>query len=170
MGLYSKTTSLIEKEPDQTSLIGSRISKNSTPVHFLGTADELNSYIGLVKAMLTDEEQKQFLEVIQKNIMKIMSHVSNIENEGYFLTKDDVINLQNEIDSQKTKVSGLSKFVIPGHNVMEAQIHIARTIARRAERRFHAIDDFQLCRQAGIYLNRLSDYLFILSQMYSIKC
>ena len=170
MGLYSKTIGFIEKEQDETSLFGSKVSKNSASVHFLGNADELNSHIGLVKAMLSDEDQKKFLEGIQKNIMKIMSHVSNVANEGHFLTKDDIIILENEISALKTKVSALSQFVLPGNNVLEAQIHIARTVARRAERRFYAIDEPQLCRQAGIYLNRLSDYLFFLSQMYSIKC
>jgi cob(I)alamin adenosyltransferase len=170
MGLYSRTTGFVEKELDETFLIGSRVSKNSAPVHFLGNVDELNSNIGLVKAMIPDEDYKEFLEGIQKNMMKIMSHISNIENEGYFLTKDDIIILENEIDAIKTKVSVQTQFVLPGHNVLSAQIHIARTVARRAERYFYAIDNPLLCRQAGIYLNRISLYLFILSQMYSISC
>jgi cob(I)alamin adenosyltransferase len=165
MGLYSRTINLIEGE---TSIVGSKVAKNGTSIHFLGAADELNSHLGLVKAMLFDKEQKQFLERIQKNLMKMMSHISNIANGGYFLTENDITILENETNGLKTKLQELSQFVLPGNNVLEAQIHIARTVARRAERRFYAVDEPQLCRQAGTYLNRLSDYLFILSQMYTI--
>jgi ATP:cob(I)alamin adenosyltransferase len=144
------------------------VAKNDASINFLGAADELNSHLGLVKAMLLVKEQKQFLEGIQKNIMKTMSHVSDIENEGYFLTEDDITVLQNEIDGLKTKLSAQSQFVLPGNNVLEAQIHIARTVARRAERHFYAVDEHELCRQAGIYLNKLSDYLFVLTQIYTV--
>jgi cob(I)alamin adenosyltransferase len=169
MGLYSKTAELIQREPGETSIFAGKVSKNSAPVHFLGAADELNSHLGLVKAMFYDKEQKRFLEAIQKNIMKLMSHVSDISNEGYFLTENDITILENEINSLKTKLPQLTQFVLPGHSVLDAQIHIARTTARKAERRFYAVKEPQLCPQAGIYLNRLSDYLFILSQIYTIN-
>jgi cob(I)alamin adenosyltransferase len=168
MGLYSKTIDLIQNEPGETSISGSTVQKNDASIHFLGDADELNSHIGLVKAMLFDKEQKLFLEEIQKNIMKVMSHISDITNESYFLAEDDVNVLVNEIDGLKTKCLVLSQFVLPGNNVLEAQIHIARTVARRAERGFYTVEKSGLSLQAGIYLNRLSDYLFILSQIYSI--
>jgi ATP:cob(I)alamin adenosyltransferase len=166
MGLYSKAKDFIQGE---TFIFGSKVSKNDASIHFLGAADELNSHLGLVKAMLFEKEQKQFLERIQKNIMKLMSHISNIANEGFFLTEDDINILENETSGLKEKLSRLSQFVLPGNNVLEAQIHIARTVARRAERRFYSVDEPQLCRQAGIYLNRLSGYLFVLSQIYTIN-
>ena len=168
MGLYSKTNDLIQREPGKTSIIGSRAAKNSAPVHFLGAVDELNSHLGLVKAMLPDKEHKQFLEGIQRNIMKLMSHAANISDKGYLLTENDITVLENEINGLKTKLPGQSQFVLPGYNALEAQIHIARTVARRAERRFYDVDEPKLCRQAGIYLNRLSDYLFFLSQIFAV--
>jgi cob(I)alamin adenosyltransferase len=166
MGLYSRTKELIQKKPGKTSIAG--VAKNDASIHFLGDADELNSHLGLVKAMIFDKEHKQFLEGIQKNIMKLMSHAANISNEGYFLTEDDITILNNEINGLKTKLPEQSQFVLPGFNALEAQIHIARTVARKAERRFYDVDEPQLCRQAGIYLNRLSDYLFFLSQIFAV--
>jgi cob(I)alamin adenosyltransferase len=169
MGLYSKTIELIQKKLGETSLFGNKLSKNSASVNFFGAADELNSHIGLVKAMLSDKEQKQFLEEIQKSLMKMMSHISDIKNESYFLTKDDINILENEISALKTKLPAQSQFVLPGHSVLEAQIHIAGTVARKAERYFYTVEEPQLCRQAGIYLNRLSEYMFVLSQIYAIN-
>jgi ATP:cob(I)alamin adenosyltransferase len=168
MGLYSKTRDLLQKEPGETSIVGNKVNKNSAPINFLGDADELNSHLGLVKAMLFENDQKQFLERIQKNIMKLMPHISDITNEDYLLTEDEINILENEINDLKLKFPQQSQFALPGNNVLEAQIHIARAVARRAERHFYDVDKSQICRQAGIYLNRLSDYLFVLSQLYAV--
>ena len=148
---------------ETSGLNGQRISKNDPVIHFIGTCDELNSHLGLVKALLHDTEARQFIEEIQKNIMKLLSHASDSANEKYFFRAEDTVSLERETDrlSQKNPKG----FVIPGKNITEAQIHISRTIARRAERLFFAVAEKQpLCKPAGAYLNRLSDYLFSLSQ------
>jgi cob(I)alamin adenosyltransferase len=164
MGLYSKTRGYILKKQKETYISnGVKVLKNAASVHFLGTADELNSHLGLVKAILQDEDQKQFIEGIQKNIMKLMSHVSDITNEDYFLTYDDVNILENETVRLNEKLPEQLQFVLPGRNAVEAQIHIARTVARRAERHFSAVDEQLLSPQAGAYLDKLSNYLFALS-------
>jgi cob(I)alamin adenosyltransferase len=166
MGLYSKTKDYVLKKQKETYISGGvKVLKNAASVHFLGTADELNSHLGLVKAILQDEDQKQFIEGIQKNIMKLMSHVSDITNENYFLTDDDVNILEDETGRLNAKLPEQSQFVLPGRNAVEAQIHIARTVARRAERHFSAIDERRLCPQAGSYLDKLSSYLFVLSHI-----
>ena len=148
---------------ETTVLSGKKISKDDALVHFLGTVDELNSHLGLVKTLLPDKETRQFLEQIQKNLMKLMSHVYNNKNEEYFFCEDDVSVLEKEIEKLKNKLPELTGFVIPGRNTTEAQIHITRTITRRAERMFIPVSE-QLSPNAGIYLNKLSDYLFILLQ------
>jgi len=136
---------------------------------FIGTVDELNAHLGLVKALLIKENSQQadcqFIENIQKNLMKLMAHVSDITNSKLFFSKEDVTELEQETGKLKEKLPKLTGFVLPGKNIIEAQIHIARTIARRAERLFFAVNEEQtLCPNAGEYLNKLSSYLFILSQ------
>jgi len=166
MGLYSKAWDYVLKTQKETYISnGVKVLKDNESVDFLGTADELNSYLGLVKAIFPDEEQKHFIEGIQKNIMKLMSHVSDITNEEYLLTDDDVVVLENETGRLNAKLPKQSQFVLPGRNAVEAHIHIARTVARRAERRFFAIDEQRLCPQAGAYLDKLSNYLFVLSHI-----
>lgn len=160
MGLYNKTGCLGET----SNLSGLRISKNDILIHFIGTTDELNSHLGLVKAMLSIKETGQFIEEIQKNLMKLMSHASDITNSVYFFSEREAGVLEKEIDSLSEKLPKQFQLVIPGKNITEAQIHIARTVARRAERLFAAAsEEYPLCKNAGVYLNRLSDYLFALS-------
>jgi len=161
MSIYSRIGDLGET----SNLGGQKISKNDALIHFAGTVDELNSHLGLIKAMLSNEEGRQFIEEIQKNLMKLMSHASDTANDKYLFSTDETEGLEREIDRLSEKIHGQSQFVLPGKNIMEAQIHIARTVARRAERLFFAVNAEQkLCRNAGAYLNRLSDYLFVLSQ------
>jgi cob(I)alamin adenosyltransferase len=144
---------------------GKKVSKNDILIHFLGETDELNSRLGLVKATHHDNDTRQFIEEIQKKIMKLMSHASDIENEKYFFTEDEITVLEKEIDRLSEKTAPLIQFVLPGKSIQEAQIHLARTSARKTERMFFAVNEQRpLCQKAGAYLNRLSDYLFVLSQ------
>jgi len=173
MGIYTR-----DGDNGETSeLNGSKVSKNSLTVHFVGTVDELNCHIGLIKAMISNEDAWQLswhascrvLEKIQKNMMKIMSHVSDVKNSNYFFNKDDVAEIEKEIEKLMANKPRLNNIVIPGKNIIEAQIQICRTVARRAERMFFAVNEKQpLCPEAGAYLNRLSDYLFVLSQQESL--
>jgi len=165
MGIYTR-----KGDKGKTSdLSGSEVSKNSASIHFVGTADELNCHLGLIKAMIsnkdTDQSRSGFLERIQKNLIIIMSHVSNIKNSNFFLPVDEVTILEKEIDRLSANLPKQTMLIVPGKSVIEAQIQIARTIARRAERFFFAVgEEQQVCPEAGAYLNRLSDYLFVLSQ------
>ena len=149
---------------DTAALDGYQASKDSALVRLIGTVDELNSHLGLVKTLLPDEETRQFLEQVQKTLMKVMSHAFDAGNERYLLNEDDVACLRNETGRLSAALPKLTGFVLPGHNTTEAHIHIARTVARRAERCFAAVSGNQpLCEYAGAYLNKLSDYLFALS-------
>jgi cob(I)alamin adenosyltransferase len=167
MSLYAKTGGRHSQHTlgNTSTLGGQKVSKNDILIHFIGAADEFNSYLGLIKAMLSNHSAQQFIEEIQKNLMKIMSHVSDTANDKYIFPEDEVNNLEKEIDRLSEKLPQKFQFVLPGYNVVEAQIHIARTIARKAERLFFAVNEKQpLCSNAGVYLNRLSDYLFALAQ------
>jgi len=151
------------------------MTKNSVLFHFLGSADELNAHLGLVKTMLSNENSwlsaRGFIEDIQKNIMKMMSHAVDFKNSEYFFSDNDVACIEEEINKLKKNIPELTEFVIPGKNIIEAQIQIARTAARRAERFFTALSEeaqlkqcAPLCPKASVYINRLSNYLFFLSQ------
>jgi ATP:cob(I)alamin adenosyltransferase len=149
-----------------TLLNGQKVSKNDPIIHFTGTADELNSHLGLVKVLLDESENRLFIEEIQKNLMKLMSHVSDTADEKYFFTVIETARLEKEIERLSALIPKKSQFVLPGSDVIEAQIHIARTVARRAERLLVALNEQQpLCHDAGVYLNKLSGYLFVLSQL-----
>jgi len=173
MSIYTK-----KGDKGKTFDLGGReVSKNSASIHFIGAADELNCHLGLIKAMIANEDAWQFsgrsasvfLEGVQKNIRLIMAHVSDTKNSGFFLPPDEVVNLEKEIDRLHAYLPKQERLVIPGRNIIEAQIQIGRTIARKAERLFFAVTEEQpLCQEAGAYLNRLSDYLFVLSQQESL--
>jgi len=163
MADYSKT--------GETKLLNGRtVSKNDPIIHFLGAADELNSHLGLVKALLDGKDDRLFIEDIQKNIMKLMSHVSDAENKKYVFSEKENALLNNEIERLSAMLPKRSQFLIPGRDVVEAQINIARTVARKAERLFAAVNEqCPLCGEAGVYLNKLSSYLFVLSQIPRIS-
>jgi cob(I)alamin adenosyltransferase len=149
---------------ETTTLSGQKVSKNDVVIHFEGTADELNSHLGLIKALLQGRE-REFIEGIQANLVKLMAHVSDPANERYFWGEDEVGGLEKEIDRLSANLPPLSAMVAPGKNATEAHIHIARAVARRTERLFAAVNaEHPLCPKAGAYLNRLSDYLFTLSR------
>ncbi|MCL1958701.1 MAG: cob(I)yrinic acid a,c-diamide adenosyltransferase [Spirochaetes bacterium] len=160
-----------------SDLSGREVSKNSAVIHFIGAADELNCHLGLIKAMILNEDAWQFsakstgifLERVQKNISLLMSHVSDVKNSNFFLPEDEIIDMEKEIDRLYANLPKQKTLIIPGKNIIEAQIQIGRTIARRAESLFFAVKEVQPLRpEAGAYLNRLSDYLFVLSQQESL--
>jgi len=162
---------------ETSDLTGRKTTKNDILIHFIGTADELNAHMGLVKAILSNEDTWQFswqqacqhIEKVQKNLMKLMSHVSDCKNEKYLFTAHDVAELEKEIKRLLGNIPKQKKFTLPGKNIIEAQIQIARTVARRTERLFVTVnEEHALCPHAGEYLNRLSDYLYFLSQQESL--
>ena len=144
-----------------------KVSKNTRTLHLIGTLDELNCHLGLIKAMLSNNN---YIEVIQKNLMKIMSHVSDRKNQKYLFSKAELVCIETEIERLSKNLPDQTGFIIPGKSIIEAQIHIARTAARKAERYFYAVNEEyspadELCQESCNYLNRLSDYLFVLSRV-----
>ena len=145
-------------------LSGERSSKNAPLIHLVGALDELNSHLGLVKSRLNDEIDRKFVEAAQLNLMKLMAHASDPGNEKYIFSEDEPAGLESEINRFKEFLPKKFSLVVPGKSETEAFIHIARTVARRAERYFVAAnDEKRLNPNGGEYLNRLSDYLFVLS-------
>lgn len=149
-----------------TSLVHTRnVSKSDDRIQFVGTTDELNSQIGLVKSQMTDGQTRAFLEEIQNTLMTIMAGVADPFNQKYKLKEESVSVLEQEIDRLEGLFNRTQGFVLPGENPLSAQIDIARTVARRAERALAAVSiKFGTDTGAKKYMNRLADYLYILAR------
>lgn len=162
MKIYTKTG-----DKGQTSLVGgTRVSKASAKIEAYGTVDELNSSLGIIAAY--NEHYADFIKSIQHKLFNIGSTLAaeeDLEFELPTIDLDDITTLEKEIDRLSKILPKLKNFILPGGSVLSAHTHVARCICRRAERRVVELDD-----QAYIlhvqYLNRLSDYLFILSREY----
>lgn len=152
-----------------TSLVGgTRVAKDDKRVEAYGTVDELNSHIGLLAEMLHDEHRDE-LKRVQHNLFDIQTLLAT-EDEAIYarlpqITDDKVHQLEEQIDAITAKIPKLSNFVIAGGNMAGAQCHVCRTVCRRAERRLVALShDVKVDATLNRYINRLSDYLFVLAR------
>lgn len=167
--IYTKTG-----DAGTTSLAdGSRVPKHHIRVEAYGTVDELNSHLGLLAAEVRDDDLRAPLIRIQRTLFDIQTLLA-VEREVAFplphVTGEQVADLEALIDAIQAELPPLHSFVLPGGSVPAAQCHVARTVCRRAERRMAA-----LARQAPLppellcYVNRLSDYLFVLARLLLLR-
>ncbi len=164
MKIYTKTG-----DEGKTSLFGGkRISKDDWQIEAYGTVDELNSHIGLCMAFIDKEEVKQQLAKIQHLLFNIGSVLASPKENDFNLPnvhEDDIVQLETEMDNMNEHLEPLKYFILPGGSQSVAQLHITRTVCRRAERRVISIKDEVKHPPLIIkYLNRLSDYLFVLAR------
>lgn len=150
-----------------TGLVGGqRIPKSHTRLEAYGTMDELNSFVGLLLTYLTDEEDRQQIIRIQNDLFAVGCELATIDRTPrHAVTPEAVSELEQAIDQADALYGGWRGFVLPGGSRGAAIAHVCRTVCRRLERRIYAIDDNipvdpLLCQ----YINRLSDYFFILSK------
>ena len=154
----------------ETSLIGGkRVSKTHSQIEAYGTVDELMAYVGLLRDMEIATKNKETLLIILDRLMVCASILAlSQEAKGISLpelTEQDVSFLENNIDEMEKGLEPLNSFVIPGGHTIISYCHITRTVCRRAERNLLRIEDpFLKLNLAGRFLNRLSDYLFVLSR------
>ncbi len=159
----------------ETALIGgSRVPKYHQRIEAYGTIDELKSYIGLIRDLSEDEDVKAILFEIQDRLFTAESLIAaDLEESAKSLPKlleTDVELLEKSIDKMNETLPELSSFIMPGGHVLASHAHIARTICRRAERQTiktaetYAFDPF--CIK---YLNRLSDFLFVLARKFALE-
>ncbi|MDK2885744.1 MAG: cob(I)alamin adenosyltransferase [Thermosipho sp. (in: thermotogales)] len=142
---------------------GERVYKDDIRVEAYGTLDELNSYLGLIKNYL-EANEKDTIEKIQKQIFRISSELAKGEKFIELISKKEIEELTLLVAEYEKNVS-LKGFVLPGSNKVSALLDIARTIARRAERRIVSLSKKEKVRKEIIaYINRLSDFLFILAR------
>ena len=159
---------MTDYDGETTTLSGQKLSKNAPIIHLSGAADELNAHLGLVKSLISDKDTRKFIDGVQANVMKLMSHVSDPKNGDFFIADNEIAALERKIaELSPPPESYPTGFSLPGKSAAEAQIHIARTVARRAERAFVAAAAVNGARPLrlnfGAYLNKISEFLFVLS-------
>lgn len=171
MKIYTKTG-----DEGQTSIIGGRVSKDDLQVEAYGTVDEANSLIGVAVSFLGPQERElqAELEQIQHELFDCGSDLSMKagaeEKYPYKVGAEMVHFLEQRIDEYIQEAPPLERFILPGGTQSAAQLHVARTVVRRAERcvvslaHRQAINSF--VRQ---YLNRLSDYLFAVARVVNVR-
>jgi len=143
---------------------GSRVDKDNLRVEAYGTVDELNSATGLLLAAELPEEMRSCLVRTQHELFDLGGELCM---PGYTLVPDDyVTGLENDLDSFNEDLPPLKDFILPGGSESAARCHLARTIARRAERRLISLSREEEVNEVSIrYLNRLSDLLFVIARV-----
>ncbi|MFV0521275.1 MAG: cob(I)yrinic acid a,c-diamide adenosyltransferase [Mangrovibacterium sp.] len=169
--VYTKTG-----DDGTTGLIGgSRVKKFNNRLEAYGTIDELNSAIGVIAAYLLDDHDLKVIRNIQNLLFVIGSHLATDESAQELKTQlpceeSDIELLENEIDVITTELPPLRHFILPGGCPAAAYAHLARAICRRAERRIVEMAEMiEVDKQLVKYINRLSDYLFVLSRKLNVQ-
>ena len=165
MKIYTKTG-----DEGTTSLFGGRrVSKADLRIDTYGTVDELNSFMGLVRDQEVNKGRSEKLLRIQNTLFVMGSILAtepgNSKVKIPVLQEEDVLFLEEEIDAMEAGLTPLRFFILPGGHASVSICHVARTVCRRAERLVTALHEQE--KSFGLvikYLNRLSDYLFVLSR------
>jgi cob(I)alamin adenosyltransferase len=162
--IYTKTG-----DAGQTALFGGRrVSKSDLRVEAYGTVDELNAFVGLLRDYTDGEELRSVLSEIQHRLFSIGAHLASDPVKSPAqpdLHEGDVKLLENEIDRMELALPPLQNFILPGGHVAVSHAHVCRTVCRRAERLVVALDQLEPVAPTTIqYLNRLSDYFFVLAR------
>lgn len=172
MKIYTKTG-----DKGTTSLYGgTRVPKYHLRIEAYGTVDELNSYIGLIKDQKIDEKSADALLRIQNELFTLGSMLATPAEKEILksgkerlnipkITEVSILTLETEIDAMNENLPQMTHFVLPGGHTTVSYCHIARCICRRAERiSVQLNDETEIAQVILTYLNRLSDYLFVLAR------
>ncbi|MEI6409638.1 MAG: cob(I)yrinic acid a,c-diamide adenosyltransferase [Bacteroidota bacterium] len=162
--IYTKTG-----DQGETALFGGRrVSKSHLRVDAYGTVDELNAFIGLLNDVLEDAISKAVLVQVQHRLFTIGAHLAS-DPEKTLPTPDllpeDIAILEREMDRMDADLPPLANFILPGGHTTVSICHLCRTVCRRAERLVVALHDVEPVDASVLeYLNRLSDYFFMLGR------
>lgn len=163
--IYTRTGDMGE-----TSLIGgTRVQKNHPRIEAYGDVDELKSWIGLIRDQDIDIVHRKMLLEVQDRLFTIESHLAAEDRKATEalpkLSESNSKRLEEDIDRMNVDLTALSSFILPGGCQAASMCHIARTICRRVERRIISLSDVADVDPVIIkYINRLSDYLFVLAR------
>lgn len=175
MKVYTKTG-----DKGTTALFGgTRVPKHHIRIDSYGTVDELNSYIGLIRDQDIDLRSKEILIHIQDRLFTVGAVLATDPEKATLkngkdrlniprIDQEDITLLETEMDTMDATLPPMTHFVLPGGHTTVSYCHIARTVCRRAERLATALNELEpFDAQTLTYLNRLSDYLFVLARKLS---
>ncbi|HSZ24251.1 MAG TPA: cob(I)yrinic acid a,c-diamide adenosyltransferase [Cytophagaceae bacterium] len=170
MKIYTKSG-----DQGETSLYGgTRISKSDIRIESYGSVDELNAYIGLLGDLEVNKNRKPFLKEIQDRLFTIGALLAadpeKLKLKKPSLIESDVELIEKEIDLLQEHLPEMKSFILPGGHQHVSFCHLARTVCRRAERQVVLLAENDVVELISImYLNRLSDYLFVLSRKMAME-
>lgn len=166
MAIYTKGG-----DKGKTSLFdGLRVEKDSVRVATYGTFDELNANISLADKFCKSDRNQKILHAVEYRMFYLQGEIATQNSEQFlrqsqFITDDDTHMLESVIDSYTKELPELHSFILPGTSVAGAQLHVCRTICRRAERSFVKLSKgVQFRPELERYINRLSDFLYIMAR------
>ncbi len=168
MKIYTKTG-----DKGQTSLFGGlRLPKHHIRIEAYGTVDELNAHIGLVRDSTNNERHRAVLKIVQDRLFTLGSNLASDPSKENKILPDlypaDIVLLEQEIDAMTESLPPLRHFILPGGALSVSFCHVARCVCRRAERLVVALSESEPVEAIIIeYLNRLSDYLFVLCRSFA---
>lgn len=162
--IYTKTG-----DEGQTALFGGkRLPKSHLRIECYGTVDELNSFLGLVRDRTEDEHVRAVLFEIQNRLFDLGANLASDPSKNLpspTVGQTDIQLLENEIDAMEATLPPLKNFILPGGHPTVSHCHVARCVCRRAERLVVALNmEEPVSPEVLKYLNRLSDYLFVLAR------
>lgn len=167
--IYTKTG-----DDGTTGLVGgSRVKKYDVRLEAYGTVDELNAAIGVIRSYKLSDDVSGILVEIQNKLFNIGSRLASDERGEEFtkklsVTEDHIFCLEKAIDEMEEELPELTHFILPGGDLAAAQCHVARTVCRRAERRILEFAETEKVQpEIPKYINRLSDFLFVLARKLS---
>ena len=165
-----RTSKIITKTGDkgETGLgDGSRIAKDDPRIECIGTLDELNSFVGFAKVVITDVGIISFLEKIQNNLFNMGGSLAMPGVNMKSVDNACITDLEKQVDAWNNELPPLKEFVLPGGSEASARFHLARTSTRNAERRLVSLHKIEpLPDELLQYINRLSDVFFVLARKF----
>lgn len=167
MKIYTKTG-----DKGQTGLFsGKRLSKAHPRVEAYGTVDELNSFVGLLRDHVEDVGIREQLLAQQNHLFALGAALADDRpGEAYRVPANAALDLEASMDAMNEELPKMTHFVLPGGATVISHAHVCRTVCRRAERRVVELADaIELDPSIVIYLNRLSDWCFVLSRYLTLK-
>lgn len=169
MKVYTKTG-----DKGTTGLVGgTRVEKDDIRLDTYGTTDELNSFLGLLITEISDEKDYEYLTKIQNKLFDIGGYLAS--DQKVYTPKEpikekDIKEMEEYIDSIQKKLPTINNFIIPGGSKGAAYGHICRTICRRCERKIYTLSKhYKIDENVSIFINRLSDFFFVLSRKECLK-
>lgn len=148
-----------------TSLLnGELVSKADERIELIGIIDELSSYVGLAKVLISDEMKKE-LSIVQEDLMNIMAALADLSNKTYKINIEKIEQIEKRIDELEKSFPRKKTFVLYGGCEISARLDVARACTRKVERYLVKVNQtYQIDENIRKYINRLSDYLYIMAR------